>query len=210
MAFAHWSRARFAHAPTLLPSVRRLRVGTGSNARDRLTRMAIELLPACLQCGSVARRPGITFCGRCGLPYGDAPRSDAELPTCPICYRDAGADGLLPSPRSPGRRVSLAVHQRDHDDAPVGDDDWLESLREGDRVRIGRWRAPFDVVRHYLVTGIVDGGRLRSARHDAIVAAMTQIARWGINAQILGDEPEWAEARAAVATLMERYHRGRA
>jgi len=106
--------------------------------------------------------------------------------------------------------VSLAVHQREHDHAPVGDDDWLESLREGDRVRIGRWRAPFDVVRHYLVTGIVDGGRLRAARHDAIVTAMTQIARWGTDAQILGDEPEWAEARAAVAAFMERYHRGRA
>ena len=172
--------------------------------------MAIEVLPACLQCGSVAARPGITFCRRCGLPYGDAPRIDAELPTCPICYRDAGPDGLLPSPRSPGVRVSLAVHRREHDRAPVGDDEWLESLREGDGVRIGRWRAPFDVVRHYLVTGVVDGGRLRSARHDAIVSAMTQIARWGTNAQIFGDQPEWAEARAAVATLMERYHRGRA
>lgn len=171
--------------------------------------MAIEVLPACLQCGSVAGRPGITFCRRCGLPYGDAPRPDAELPTCPVCYRDAEADGLLPSPRSPGFRVSLAVHQREHDHAPVGDDDWLESLREGDRVRIGRWRAPFDVVRHYLVTGIVDGGRLRAVRHDAIVTAMTQIARWGTDAQILGDEPEWAEARAAVAGFMERYHRGR-
>ena len=172
--------------------------------------MAIMLLPACLQCGSVAARPGITFCRRCGLPFGDAPRGDAELPTCPICYRDADPDGLLPSPRPPGRRVSLAEHQREHDRAPVGDDYWLESLREGDRVLIGRWRAPFDVVRRYLVTGIVDSGRLRSARHDAIVSAMTQIARWGVNAQILGDEPEWAEARAAVATLMERYHRSRA
>jgi len=172
--------------------------------------MAIEVLPACLQCGSVAGRPGITFCRRCGLPYGDAPRPDAELPTCPVCYRDAEADGLLPSPRSPGFRVSLAVHRREHDHAPVGDDDWLESLREGDLVRIGRWRAPFDVVRHYLVTGIVDGGRLRAVRHDAIVTAMTQIARWGTDAQILGDEPEWAEARAAVAAFMERYHRGRA
>ena len=80
----------------------------------------------------------------------------------------------------------------------------------GDGVRIGRWRAPFDVVRRYLVTGIVDGGRLRQARHDAIVSAMTQIARWGTNAQIFGDQPEWAEARIAVAALMERYQRGRA
>lgn len=171
--------------------------------------MAIEVLPACLQCGSTAARPGITFCRRCGLPYGEAPRADAELPTCPICYRDADADGLIPSPLAPGRRVSLAAHQRDHDQAPVGDDDWLESLREGERVRIGRWRAPFEVVRHYLVTGLVDGGRARVMRHDAIVTAMTQIARWGPSAQVFGDEPEWAEARVAVAALMERYHRGR-
>jgi hypothetical protein len=117
------------------------------------------------------------------------------------------ADGLIPSPRSPGLRVSLAAHRHEHAQAPVGDDDWLESLREGDRVRIGRWRAPFDVVRHYLVTGVVDGSRLRAVRHDAIVTAMTQLARWGPDAQVLGDQPEWAEARAAVAALMERYHR---
>jgi hypothetical protein len=70
--------------------------------------------------------------------------------------------------------------------------------------------APFDVVRWYLVTGVVDGGRLRAARHDAIVNAMTQIARWGTDVQVFGDDPEWAEARAAVAALMERYHRSRA
>ena len=169
--------------------------------------MAIEALPACLQCGSVARRPGVTFCARCGLPYGDAPRADAELPVCPICYREVDADGLIPSPRSPGLRVSLAAHRHEHAQAPVGDDDWLESLREGDRVRIGRWRAPFDVVRHYLVTGVVDGSRLRAVRHDAIVTAMTQLARCGPDAQVLGDQPEWAEVRAAVAALMERYHR---
>jgi len=172
--------------------------------------MAIEPLPTCLQCGSVARSPGSTFCRRCGLPYGNPPRPDAVLPPCPVCYREVDADGLLPSPRSPGLRVPFSVHQREHDHAPVGDDDWLESLREGHRVRIGRWRAPFDIVRHYLVTGIVDGGRLRAVRHDAIITAMTQITRWGIDAKILGDQPEWAEARAAVAALMERYHRGRA
>jgi hypothetical protein len=185
-------------------------VGGASNARAGLIRMAIELLPTCLECGSVARSPGTTFCRRCGLPYGDAPRADAVLQTCPICYRDVDADGLLPSPRSPGLRVPFAVHQREHDRVPVGDDEWLESLREGHRVRIGRWRAPFDLVRRYLVTGVVDSGRLRAVRHDAIVTAMTQIARWGTNAQIMADEPEWAEARAAIAALMERYHRGRA
>jgi len=45
--------------------------------------------------------------------------------------------------------------------------------------------------------------------HDLIVTAMTQIARWGPNGLILGDQPEWQAARAAVVTLMERYALGR-
>ena len=171
--------------------------------------MAIGHLPACLQCGTVARRPGAAVCGRCGLPFGTRPREDAELPVCPLCYREADPDGLMPSPLMPGRRVSLVLHLAEHDRAPVGDDEWLESLREGDRVRIGRWRAPFDLVRRYLVTGVVEAGRTRASRHDAIVTAMTQLARWGSGATVLGDQPEWAEARAAVVDLMERYHRTR-
>src|SRR5450756_449869 len=42
--------------------------------------MAIEVLPACLQCGSVATRPGITFCRRCGLPYGSPQRRQNVIP----------------------------------------------------------------------------------------------------------------------------------
>ena len=87
----------------------------------------------------------------------------------------------------------------------MGDDDWLESLREGDRIRIGRWSANFDVVRRYLVTGQVDAGRGRALAHDAIVNAMSQIGRWGANGVIFGDQPEWAAARLAVSQLMERY-----
>lgn len=171
--------------------------------------MAVAQLPVCLQCGTVARRPGVAVCARCGLRFGDRPREDAALPACPVCYREVDADGLIASPLTPARRVPLVTHVDEHDRAPVGDDDWLESLREGERVRIGRWRAPFDVVRHYLVTGVVDAGRAREARHDAVVTAMTQLARWGPNADVFGDTAEWAEARAAVAAMMERYHRGR-
>jgi hypothetical protein len=171
--------------------------------------MAVAPLPACLQCGTIARRPGVSVCGRCGLPFGSRPREDVPLPTCPVCYREADPDGLIASPLAPARRVPLIEHLHDHDRAPVGDDEWLESLREGDRIRIGPWRAPFDLVRRYLVTGVVDAGRSRAARHDAIVTAMTQLARWGPGASVFGDQPEWAEARAAVATLLERYHRGR-
>lgn len=171
--------------------------------------MAVAQLPVCLQCGTLARRPGVAVCGRCGLGFGERPRDDAALPACPVCYREADPDGLLPSPSVPARRVTLPRHVDDHDRAPVGDDEWLETLREGDRIRIDRWNAPFDLVRRYLVTGVVDAGRARAARHDAIVTAMTQIARWGRDAAVFGDQPEWAEARAAVGDLIERYHRGR-
>lgn len=171
--------------------------------------MAIAPLPVCLQCGTAARRPGVAVCGRCGLAFGTPPRQDAVLPACTVCYREVDPDGLIASPRTPGLRVPLVTHVHEHDRAPVGDDEWLESLREGDQVRIGRWRAPFGLVRRYLVTGVVDAGRTRAARHDAVVTAMTQLARWGPGAAILGDEPEWAEARLAVAELMERYHRPR-
>jgi hypothetical protein len=171
--------------------------------------MAVASLPACLQCGTLARRPGVAVCGRCGLPFGSRPREDAALPACPICYREADPDGLVASPLGTARRVPLPEHIHDHGRAPTGDDEWLESLREGDRIRVGRWRAPFDLVRRYLVTGVVGAGRSRAARHDAIVTAMTQVARWSPGASVLGDQPEWAEARVAVAALMERYHRGR-
>ena len=60
--------------------------------------------------------------------------------------------------------------------------------------------------RRYLVTGIVEGGRRRAFEHDAIVTAMTQLKRFGPNAAIFGDQPEWQAARAAVTELMERYH----
>ena len=119
---------------------------------------------ACLQCGTPAARADVTFCRRCGLPYGAPPRSDVELPVCPICYATVDDDGRLPSLDHPGLRVDLVRHQAEHDRHPVGDDDWLETLREGDRVRVGRWTAPFDVVRRYLVTGQVEAGRQRQTR----------------------------------------------
>ncbi len=159
----------------------------------------------CLQCGTPAVRAEVTFCRRCGLPYGDAPRADAELPVCPTCYTTVDDDGRLPSMERPGLRVDIHRHQLEHDRHPVGDDDWLESLREGDRLRWGRWSAPFDVVRRYLVTGQIEAGRQRQLAHDAIVTAMTQIRRWGPDGAIFGDQPEWAAARSAVSELMERY-----
>jgi hypothetical protein len=162
----------------------------------------------CLQCGVVALDAATTFCRRCGLPYGAPPRADAELPTCPVCYRTVEDDGRLPA-RSGRGRIDLVHHIDEHQQFPVGDDEYLESLRVGDRIRIGRFVAPFDVVRRYLVTGSLEGGRRRAAAHDAIVTAMAQIGRWGTDAEVFGDQPQWREAREAVATLMERYARGR-
>jgi hypothetical protein len=164
---------------------------------------------ACLQCGTPAGSSLASFCRRCGLPFGERPRADVELPSCPICYRTVDDDGRLASLAGFGPRVDLVRHRAEHDTHPVGDDDWLETLREGDRIRIGRWFAPFDVVRRYLVTGQVDAGRGRALAHDAIVNAMTQISRWGPNGVIFGDQPELAAARAAVSEFMERYAKGR-
>ncbi len=168
----------------------------------------MTVLTACLSCGTPARSAASTFCGRCGRPFGAEPSPFVDLPACPVCYRTADDDGRFPSTAQPGLRFDLPRHVDEHDQYPVGDDDYLESLREGAKIRIGRWSAPFDLVRRYLVTGALDGGRRRQFEHDLIVTAMTQLARFGRNAEILGDQPEWREARDAVATLMERFHRG--
>jgi hypothetical protein len=162
----------------------------------------------CLQCGTPAVREDATFCRRCGLPYGEAPRANAELPSCPICYRTVDDDGRTDSLDVPGLRVDLRRHMAEHDRHPVGDDEWLETLREGDRIRWGRWTAPFETVRRYLVTGQIDAGRNRKLAHDMIVTAMTQLRRWGSDGVILGDQPEWQAARTAVSQLMERYAQG--
>lgn len=163
---------------------------------------------ACLQCGTPAARPEATICRRCGLPYGAPPRADAVLATCPICYRATDDDGRLPSLADRARRLDLHAHITEHDRFPVGDDDWLETLRRGDRIRVGRFEAPFELVRRYLVTGVIDGGRSRAMRHDAIVTAMAQLARWGPDGvPVVGDTQAWREARGAVTALMERYHR---
>ncbi len=116
--------------------------------------------------------------------------------------------GLLPSLAGTGRALPIADHVVEHDRYPVGDDDWLESLRMGDRIRVGRWEAPFDIVRRYLVTGVFDAGRRRAIQHDAVVTAMSQLTRWGAGASALvGDQADWREAREAISALMERFHR---
>jgi hypothetical protein len=161
----------------------------------------------CLQCGTPARKRASTFCGRCGLPFGAPPRSEGQLATCHICYQTTGEDGRLDSLDARGQRVDLQRHLAEHDHHSVGDDEYLESLREGDRIRIDRWTASFDVVRRYLVTGVVEAGRRRTFEHNMIVTAMTQIRRFGTDANIMGDQPEWQASRSAVTSLMERYHR---
>lgn len=184
----------------------------GERSMDRSARESVTRgggTPVCLQCGVAARRPDAAVCPRCGLRYGSPPRSEGALASCPVCYLTTDDDGRLPSRAAAGRRLDLVAHIAEHERFPVGDDDWLESLRRGDRIRIGRWEAPYDLVRRYLVTGVVDGGRRRATQHDAVMTAMAQLARWGRDVPTIGDQPDWREARAAVASIMERYHRER-
>jgi len=161
----------------------------------------------CLQCGAVAGRPGAVVCRRCGIRFGEAPPEFARLASCPVCYRTTDDDGRLPSLAIPARRLDINAHVDEHDRYPVGDDAWLETMRDQDLIRVGRWSASFDLVRRYLVTGVVDAGRYRLAQHNTIVTAMTQVRRWGPDAEIFGDQEEWRLAREAVAALMDRYHR---
>jgi hypothetical protein len=165
---------------------------------------------SCLQCGTEPARPDATICRRCGLRIGDPPSASATLPSCPLCYKTVDDDGRLDSLANSSLRVDILSHIAEHDRFPVGDDEFLESMRRGDRIRIGRWDAPFDVVRRYLVTGAVEAGRNRAMQHNAVVTAMAQIGRWGSDTPVIGDQPEWREARAAVTSLMERYHFRRA
>jgi hypothetical protein len=131
---------------------------------------------ACLRCG-FTRTGHAAFCRRCGLPFGAAPQVQAEGAPgeCPVCYAHADRGGLYPAPG--GGRRSYEHHAYDHELRPVGDDDWLETQRDGDLIVIGRWRAPYDLTRRYLVTGQWDGGPARTYVHNAVVLAMVGAAR---------------------------------
>ncbi len=136
-------------------------------------------LPAehvCLRCGYVATGAA-AFCRRCGLPFGAAPQVEAQGAPgeCPVCYARADRGGLYPAPG--GGRTSYERHAYDHELRPVGDDDWLETLRDGDEIVVGRWRAPWDLTRRYLVTGQWDGGTARTLVHNAVIIAMVGAAR---------------------------------
>jgi hypothetical protein len=163
----------------------------------------------CLQCGTTSNADRAVVCRRCGVRFGDEPRADAQLPTCPICYLTVDDDGLTPSFAQRFRRVSLVEHMAEHDAFPPGDDDWLNTLRRGDQIAIGRFTAPFDLVRRYLVTGQIEAGRGRTVQHNAVLTAMSQLRRWGRNPSVFGDQQEWQEARAAIASVMDRYAAGR-
>ncbi len=162
--------------------------------------------PSCRVCGAVPTARERPFCRRCGVRFDAPPPPDVELPECPICYHRSDDEGLFPSLARSRDRVPLADHRLEHERHPVGDDEWLEQFRELDRIRIDRWAAPFALVRRYLVTGQVGGGRRRTFEHNAIVTAMLQLSR-GPQTWQVGDQAEWREARAAVSLLLERYAR---
>ena len=115
----------------------------------------------CLQCGTPAGHGrGLLSSLRAAVwRPAEGRRRASDMPGL---LSDRGRRWAPPGPEPWGLRVDLVRHQAEHDRHPVGDDDWLESLREGDRIRIGRWTAPFDTVRRYLVTGQVEAGRDRS------------------------------------------------
>ena len=163
--------------------------------RGRPLAVAPMIAVSCLQCGTPAVRVDATFCRRCGLPYGDAPRADAELPQCPICYLvvdDDGRTGSLDAARParrpapphgrarppPGRRRRVARDPARGRQAALGP---LE--------RAVRDRPPLP--------------RDRAARRRAQPAAGPRPHRHGDDpapplgpgADILGDQPEWQAAR---------------
>jgi len=130
----------------------------------------------CQRCGFASAGPA-SFCRRCGLPFGAAPVAvEGDLPPeCPVCYATVGRDGMFPDGR--GGRATYERHAYGHEQRPVGDDGYLETLRTGGEVAIGRWRAPFDLTRRYMVTGRWDGGRGREYAHNAVVVAMVSASR---------------------------------
>ena len=111
--------------------------------------------------------------------YGDAPRDDAELPTCPICYRTVDDDGRPGSLELPGLRVDL---RRTWSSTIVTRSATTSGSKPFVRAISSAGAAgppPIDTVRRYLVTGQLEAGRNRQLAHDLIVTAMTQLRRWG-------------------------------
>jgi hypothetical protein len=155
----------------------------------------------CLRCGYASTGPA-AFCRRCGLPFGAAPQVEAgDGPgECPVCYARADRSGLFPAP---GGRTSYERHAYDHEVRPVGDDDWLETLRGGDEITIGRWRAPYDLTRRYLVTGQWDGGAARTYVHNAVILAMVGASRDAAEGKTTAPAPE-PPRRAALGLFRRR------
>ncbi len=165
----------------------------------------------CLRCGFTSSGAA-PFCRRCGLPFGAAPVvAEGEWPAeCPVCYAAIDRHDLFPDGR--GGRTTYERHAYDHELRPVGDDLWLETLRDGDEIRIGAWRAPYDLTRRYLVTGQWEGGRAREYAHNAVVLAMVAASR-AANAEDAGSTADLssgdlAVARRAVEDLRERFAAG--
>jgi hypothetical protein len=158
-------------------------------APDRSRRVTAPSGNVCQRCGYASAGPA-AFCRRCGLPFGAAPQVEAQdgPGECPVCYAHADRGGLFPAPG--GGRTSYERHAYDHEVRPVGDDDWLETLRDGDQVTIGRWRAPYDLTRRYLVTGQWDAGAARTYVHNAVILAMVGAARDTARGTITAPPPE--------------------
>jgi hypothetical protein len=166
---------------------------------------------ACLRCG-FASSGSAPFCRRCGLPFGVAPVvAEGDWPAeCPVCYAAIDRHDLFPDGR--GGRTTYERHAYDHELRPVGDEAWLETLRDGDEIRIGAWRAPYDLTRRYLATGQWEGGRAREYAHNAVVLAMVGASRaaaaGAAGSSTAPPSGDLAAARRAVDDLRERYAAG--
>jgi len=138
------------------------------------------------------------------LAEGDWP------PECPVCYAAIDRRDLFPDSR--GGRTTYELHAFAHELRPVGDDEWLETLRDGDEIRIGAWRAPYDLTRRYLVTGQWEGGRAREYAHNAVVLAMVGASRAAAadaaGSGAAASSGDLDVARRAVEDLRERYVAG--
>ena len=170
---------------------------TGPSATaGRTGTFASMIALACLQCGTPAIRDD-----RHVLP----PLRPAVRRAAARRRGAADLSDLLPRPSTTtaGRRASTCRacastsrhHMVEHDRHPVGDDEWLETLREGDRS--GGAAGPRRSTPSAATSspGRSTPGRNRQLAHDVIVTAMTQIRRWGPNGDDLR-RPARVEGRA--------------
>ena len=136
---------------------------------------------------------------QCGTPRSvplPRPRS-ADVVGCPTATRreptpscrsarsatsSVDDDGRLPSLETPALRVDLAGIRPSTTGTRSATTTGSSRSAKATGSAWAAGRRPSTTVRRYLVTGQVDAGRNRQLAHDTIVTAMTQLRRWGTEA----------------------------